>query len=222
MNSLSTMSIKEMGSVNAIALCCARQLLLPVVEELFPHHDELKFQVGYGDLPESLPPFERFERLLQEEKEHLRVLQAMTTEEVEEDRRKRQAQHEEDIRAVNARFARKRDACRATLQEAKNWRLPSRQHRELKRLMISELTEKIDRYQREADYEWRPWTDPYPPHRDRIRGAKRTIRDYQAQMIKMAGEIERWNVWLRELHEAWGTPDPQQQDRPGERCAETT
>lgn len=224
MSCLYRMSIEELGSVKAIALCRARHLLLPVVAKLLLGDEEVEARLEYRGLPEALRTSEEYyANLLHNEEARLDDLKAMTTEEIEESRRRDQARRRESISGIVANARGRREVCRAALHKVKDWRLPSRRHKDLKRLMISELEEDIEQCQREVDRKWSSgWPSAQAQHDDLILGAKLAIERHRERARTVVPEIKRWNRWLRELHEACETPDPQERDHPGECCAETT
>ena len=223
MNYLHDMRVEEMQTMDAIAHRCARQLLLPVVAELFPHNEELKTQIEWGGLPRSLPTTEAYwAGLLREGEARLAALEAMTTEEIEDSRRVDQAKLEEEIASINANLQEKQEACRAALRNARRWRPPSSKHKALKRLMISELKEEIDRCQKELDYEWIPRPEAPALHESFILGVKQSIECYRNRLTTKIPEVERWNRWLRELHEACPAPGTEQESPSERSCAETT
>lgn len=223
MNCLVTMSIEDIGTIDAIALRCAAQLILPDAVKLFPQDEGLEYRLKYRNLPDSLPTQEHlYAQRLHEEEARLRALEAMTAEEIEEAGRKEWANHEEARAELNARDERRLDACWLALKEARVWRPPSRRHRRLKHLMVSELEDEIERCQGDLDHEEISRPSAQARHDSLLRGAKRSIEHYRERSRTVVPEIKRWNTWLRELHEACGTPDPLEQDCPGERCAQTT
>ncbi len=223
MNALITMSNEKLGSVNAIALHCADHLLLPVVTKLLPRDEEWVHGFKYCELPESLPSSEEYyAEQLSEAEAWLDVLEARTTEEIEDAGRVERGKYEEARAYLNAKAGRRRDVCRDALHEAEGWQPPSPRHEELKRVMVSELKAEIDRCRLEAVTKYLLPLSSQAQHDDWILRAKQAIERYRERAKTVVPEIKRWNVWLRELHEACPAPGPEQESPAGERSAETT
>lgn len=200
-------------SVNSFAIRCAKHFVGPVIKEFFP--DQYS---EYGDTPPSLPPHAAtvIERDWESQKEltgRIDRLRAMTLEDLHIRLVKYNAERTEVHEEYRRKMAERIPAHVEFLDEVLAWSPPSADYLDLKTFMINEILDEIKELKMHSEEPLAPYDPPLEEWRDyNIRCLSEAKKNIQERARIQIPEIEKWNAWLRVLHDACGDQKPELQE----------